>query len=398
VTVEERSNVAANPVGRGLDREHLAATAAFFTHGFVLGAWAPRIPDVRHALGLDDARLGLALLGAPLGTLLGQLLGATLVRRVGSRPLSRAALVGACVTPVLLPLAADGPELFATLTLWGGFMGVLDLAMNASAVETEQARDRRIMVGLHGRWSIGALVGSGVGAAAAATGITVLVQEAVSGAVVLAVAWWLTRPLLDHRVPGAGRLRLRRPSRLLVLLAVLSAADFLCEGSVSDWSAVYLRDSVGAAAGVAGLGYSVYLVAMIAGRLTGDRLRGRWGAVRPVRLFAAAATVAMVAALVAGGVVAALIGFAVLGVGLACVVPIAFAAAARGSGARIGQRLAVVTTAGYSAYMAGPPLIGGLASVLSLPAALGVLPVLTLVIVLAAGVLRAADGPAAPNA
>jgi len=378
---------------RPRDREHLAATAAFFAHGAMLGSWAPRIPDIRRALGLSDGILGLALLGAPVGTIIGQIWAASLVRRFGSRHVTRYSLIGACLIPISFPLSDNAAELFLALMFWGGFIGALDLAMNASAVLTEDNRDRPIMVGLHGRWSIGALVGSIVGVAAAAGGVSVLVQEAVLGGGLLVVAWWLTKPLLDDRSvnPSAGRIW-RHLDRTLVLLALLTAADFFCEGSVADWSAVYLRDNFAAAAGVAGAAYSVYLVTMIATRLSGDRLTARFGSVRVVRSAAAVGLVAITVALVLGGIGWGFFGFGMLGIGLACVAPLAFAAAARAPGTSTGQGLAVVTTSGYGAYMIAPPLIGGLATAFSLPIALGVLPLLLLVIVLAAGALRPVRG------
>ena len=373
------------------DREHLAATAAFFTHGAMLGSWAPRIPDIRHALGLSDGVLGLALLGAPVGTVAGQLWAASLVRRFGSRQVTRLSLIGACLLPILFPLAGNAAELFVVLMFWGGFVGALDLAMNASAVLTEDNRDRPIMVGLHGRWSIGALVGSLVAVAAAAAGVSVLVQEAVLGGVLLVGAWWLTGPLLDDLSanPATGGIW-RHLDRTLVLLALLTAADFLSEGSVADWSAVYLRDNFGAAAAVAAAAFSVYLVAMIVTRLSGDRLTQHFGSVRVVRTLAAAALVVITAALLVGGVAWGLVGFGMLGIGVACCAPLSFAAAARAPGTSTGQGLAVVTTAGYGAYMVAPPLIGGLATVFSLPVALGILPVMLVVILYAASALRPA--------
>jgi MFS family permease len=178
----------------------------------------------------------------------------------------------------------------------------------------------------------------------------------------------------------------------LICLAVMSFASFLGEGAATDWSAVYLHSSLGASAGLAAAGYTVFSCTMTGGRLAGDRLAEKFGPARLVRCSAGMAAGGFGAALLAGRVWSALAGFAVLGAGLSVVVPLVFSAAARLG--RAGPNLALVTSSGYLGTLAGPALIGGVAQAIGLPAALGIVVILCVLTAALAGVVRPRPGTA----
>jgi MFS family permease len=233
----------------------VAVTAMFVCHGLLFASWTAHIPDVKAHLGLTDATLGFALLGAPVGSVTSMIASSWLLPRVGSRRVVRVALVGYCAAGPLVGLTGSLPALFAALFTWGAFQGTLDVAMNTQAIAVERAGRRALMSGLHGSWSIGSLAGAGIGALAVAAGITLSVQLLVLGTIVLLVAGLLTARMLpaaeeqagDPSAPAGHPEAGRRPDRPasrwsggMVLLGAIVFAGMLCEGAIADWGAVYL--------------------------------------------------------------------------------------------------------------------------------------------------------------
>ncbi len=360
----------------------IATIIVFATHALVFASWTAHIPLVKASLGLTDAQLGLALFGAPVGSIAAMLATSSLLPRLGSRRMVQLCLVGFCATGWTVGVAASGIGLFLTLALWGAFLGALDVSMNAQAVFVERAMRAPIMSSFHGLWSIGALLGVAVGALAVAAGIGLAPQLAVLGVISLAVAGSATRAMLPdppHRAASGSGSRSATVWRdpVVLLLGAIVLACMLCEGAAADWSAVYLHDSLGTSAAVAALGYAAFSVTMVVGRLSGDRLLARVPPRTILPLLAAVATVGMSVALVIGGPVAALVGFATLGIGIALVIPAAFTTAGRLPGVHPGAAVAVVSSIGWVGFVAGPPLIGHLAEAVSLPVAFILLPVLT---------------------
>ncbi len=384
-------------------RRPMAATAVvFLVNGFLFASWTAHIPQVKVHLGLTDAALGLALLGAPVGSVSAMVASARLLPRLGSKRMVQVTLIGYCAAGPVVGLAGSLAGLFAALYAWGAFQGALDVSMNTQAIAVERARRRPLMSGLHAWWSIGAFAGAGIGVLGVAIGLSLARQLLLLGLPALAIAGWLTtwmvpdsgrnadpRPTLQPGVrdpvpAGKGRER-RRPARTLsravLVLGAIAGASMLCEGASADWAAVYLRGSLHVAAAIAGLGYTVFALAMVATRLSGNRLLAKFGVRRLLPVLAAIATVGFTAGLLAGLPGIAIVGFGCLGVGLALVVPSVFSAAGRLPGLDPGAAIATVSAFGWAGYVCGPPLIGELAAAASLPAALGLIPVLTAVIV-----------------
>jgi HAD superfamily hydrolase (TIGR01509 family) len=248
------------------------------------------------------------------------------------------------------------------------------------------------------------LAGAAIGALSAAAGIDARVQLAVCAGACAAVGLPWTRRLLgadaegDPMASNAGGLGEppRAARRRLIALGLLAFCCLLCEGAAADWSAVYVDRSLAASAAVAALAYTAFSTAMAFGRLAGDGLTARVGSVALVRRGAVVAAAGMGAALLAGRPAAALVGFACLGAGLATIIPAVFRAAATIPGTRSAPSLAAVSTTGYLGFVAGPPLIGALAELASLPVALAALPALAAVIAVAARVVRPARPQAEP--
>jgi MFS family permease len=349
-----------------------AITLVFGLNGALYGSWAARIPAVQNRLDLGAGQLGIALAGVAAGALLAMPLAGSWAARVGSRRVTRGALVGACVSVALVSLSPSlGALVLATLLL-GMTNGSLDVAMNAQGTAIERRAGRLILGSLHAAFSAGGLVGALTGAAAAGAGLDVRVHLALLGAIALVLGLTATHHLLPgHADAASGGPRFARPSRALWALGVLAFCCLLAEGAAADWSAVYVEDALDAPASQAALAYAAFSAAMTLGRLAGDRLVAALGSVRLLRRSGLLAGLGLGAALVLAMPGAAIVGFGLLGAGLSVVIPAVFRSAAATPGAAPGPSLAAVSTLGYLGFLAGPPLVGALAELTSLPVALG---------------------------
>jgi MFS family permease len=375
----------------------VAVSAAFLIHSTVSGTWAPRLPAIKESLGLSDGELGTALVGLAIGLVVGTRLAGAPVDRFGSRPVMRVGFPLLAATLLLPGLADSLVALFLSLFVLGLASGALDVAMNAQGIEVERHLGRPILSGLHGLWSVGLGIGAGVAALAAAIGADPLEHFAVV-AVVLAVA---SLVFLRGLLPAHDQLREEsggaepadvRWTPALVLLGVIAFCSFVGEGSASDWSAVYMTQELGTSQALGALAFAAFAVTMALARFAADPLRGRVGNVVLVRGGSLIAAAGLGIALLVHEPAAGIAGFALLGLGLAPVVPIAFSAAgdldARATGRLVGR----VATVGYVGSVAGPIMIGWLAEATSLRASLGLVVVLAVVIAVSArGCQGAAD-------
>jgi fucose permease len=377
----------------------IAVTAVFVMHGLLFASWTAHIPDVKAHLGLTDGTLGFALLGAPVGSVTAMVASAYLLPRLGSRRIVQVALVGYCAAGPFVGLTGTLAALFGALFVWGAFQGTLDVAMNTQAIAVERAGRRVLMSGLHGSWSIGSLAGAGIGALAVGAGISLTTQLLALGTLALLGAGLLTTRMLPDAASqqraaadsqaGDQVSRTARWSGGMVLLGAIAFASMLCEGATADWASVYLSGPLRTTGVVPGLGYAAFSLAMVTIRLSGNRLLTRYRPDRLLSALAAAASIGFAAGLLTGRPGAALAGFFCLGLGLALVVPAVFSAAGRIPGLHPGTAVATVSACGWAGFVCGPPLIGQLASLTSLPAALGLLPLLTAFIIVGTSLARA---------
>jgi hypothetical protein len=376
--------------GTGAIRWPRAATVAvFLIHGLLFASWSAHIPQVKAHVGVNDAGLGLALLGAPIGSVSAMVASARLLPRLGSRRMVQACLLGYCFCGPLVGLAGSPLALFGALFAWGAFQGSLDVSMNTQAVTVERAAGRPLMSGFHASWSVGALAGAAIGVAGVALGLSLTSQLLLLAVPALAAGQPLAaRMLPDHALPGpaaarAGRRPAFRLSRPVLVLGAIAFGSMLCEGASADWASVLLRGPLRAGAAVAGLGYTAFALTMVLVRLSGNRVLARFPVQSALPLLATLAALGFSAGLAGGRPVTAVAGFAFLGIGLGLVVPTVNSAAGRLPGLSPGAAIASVSACGWAGFVAGPPLIGELASATSLRAALGVLPVLLVFIVVA---------------
>jgi predicted MFS family arabinose efflux permease len=382
-------------------RTRIATSLLFLLFGTALGAWTARIPAIKQRLGLSDGRLSVALLAFAAGCIVGMALLGRLVDRFGPR---RIMIPMAIAEGVLLVPPAVAPGL-ATLGLallaFGAVHGTLNIAMNANAIEVQRAWGAPIMSSFHAVYSIGGFLGSVIGGLFARGGLSAATTFASVGVAVLAMALWAARwappataVTQGPRTEPAGGASVR--SYALLLLGILALCALVGEGAAADWSAVYLRDSLGSTAAFATYGFAAFSVMMTAGRLAGDRLTRRFGPVTLVRASGVVAAVGLGTALLVARPVAGVIGFACLGAGMSVIAPQVFSAAGDRDSARAGRALSLVVSIGYLGFLLGPILIGSASTVVGLPRALAIPAVLALFVSLSAGVLRPAAAAAEP--
>jgi predicted MFS family arabinose efflux permease len=358
-----------------------AVAALFALDGFVTSSVYARLPAIKDRLEIDAGALSLALLGMTVGLLLAQAATAWLIARRGSGPVAVGGAV-LCAVAVIGPgLAGALGWLVAATILLGVATGALDVAMNVHGAAVERAGGRPILSRLHAVFSLGVLAGSGVAGAVAAAGVGVrphLVIVAALGVVAAAVVAPRLGPgERPRQAVAAPALRAEahpifaRPTRALAGAGAIAFCVLLCEGAVADWSAVHLRDDVELGAGAATLGLAAFSVAMVVGRLAGDRVSIRLGARRHVRFGGALAAGGLLLAALAHTAVPAVAGFAVAGLGLSALFPLVVRAAAATPGPA--AAIAAVSTAGYVGLVAGPPAVGALAQATSLRASLAII-------------------------
>ncbi|MDH6227962.1 MFS transporter [Streptomyces sp. MJP52] len=366
-----------------------AVAAVFAVHGAVAGSFASRVPWVADHASVSAGQLGLALAMPALGASVAMPVAGRISHRLGARTSLRLLLAAWTLSLVLPGLAPNLLTLCLALFVYGATSGMADVVMNALGVEVENRLGRSIMSGLHGMWSAGALLGSAGGTLAAhleADGrLHFTVAAAVLTAVGLVVCSWVLdiRAAVDEEPPP----RFALPPRSAVLIGAIGFCAVFAEGASLDWSAVYLRDVLGSSATLAAACTTGFTLTMALARFAGDPVVDRFGAVRTVRVSGALAALGGVLVVTAPHPAVAMGGFALLGLGIAVVVPLCFAAAGR-SGPNPSQAIAGVATITYTSGLVAPGAIGALAEATSLVASFALVTLLACGVAGFAGVLR----------
>lgn len=394
----------------------VATYVYFVLNGTVMGAWVVHIPAVETRVGISHATLGSLLVLLGLGAFLGMQLAGRLADRLGTRIVVPVAGV-LCSASLVLPAVARSPWTLAGALLVFGFgNGCLDVSMNAHAVHVERAYERPVMSGFHATFSVGGVLAALLAAAGAAAGMSPALTLTALAALGTLVALISARSLLPGIATPATPATSAETSetsedpagvpapaghsvrRRIWLLAALALMVMLSEGAANDWSALHVKDVLGAPASVAAFAYGTYAAAMTTGRLLADRISGRFGPVAVLRYGAATAAAGITIAALSPWVWAAFVGWALFGLGLSGCVPQLFSAAGHADPAAAGANVSRVAGLGYLGMLAGPAVIGWMTHVTALNHAFLLLTALCAVAAAAAGTLRtiSARGTADP--
>ena len=308
---------------------------------------------------MSDSTLGVILLAMAEGSVLSLPVAGGLVGRFGSRPMTALAGLALCLALPLPVVSGSGLTLALSLALLGAANGTLDLSMNAQALSLERRYQRPIMSSLHACFSLGGAAGAALAGILMWLGVgdTAHVSFAAAvGAGAVITVWGFLLPAEPRGERPAGGFGWPAPA--LLFMDALAFAGLLAEGAMADWSAVYLHDSLKASPALAAAGFAAFSLAMTAGRLAGDRVVGRLGAVQALRASGGLAAAGLAAGLLVSGPTAAIAGFGLLGAGIANVIPVLFSSAGNAAGSGAASALAAVATPGYLGFLAGPPLTG----------------------------------------
>ncbi|GHI99812.1 MULTISPECIES: MFS transporter [Streptomyces] len=364
-------------------RGQLAIAALFLSLGFQYATWAARIPALKSDLDLSAGEVGVLLMAAGVGSAVTFPAVAYLMRRLGSRRLALLSQLGLALALPALAAAPNYPVALLVMCADGVLVGGLNVAMNAQGAALETRHERNTMARLHATFSAGSLLAALVASGMTAATDSVLAHFGVAAVLLAALNLTSRTGLLEQDAPAQdapaedtpaetaapepARRRWTLPSRLTLWMCCAMVFGTVAEGAMNDWSALYLRDVAEASAELAPLGIAVVSGMMVVARVFADGWRARWGDGRVVLVGSTAAGAGLAAALVSGGVAPALAGFACMGLGIAAVTPCVYAAAARqGSDA-----LTLVAAMGTTGLLAGPPLIGFIASASSLAWGMG---------------------------
>jgi fucose permease len=364
-----------------LRRAHVALALTFVAFGAVDGTWSARLPALKQQHSLDSGELGLVVFAVSGAATVVLPLAGWLAGRFGSRPPAAFGLLLAAGALAAAAFAPGKAALVAAAVVLGAGFGVVDVAANAHGVGLERRLGRHVLSALHGMWSVGLLVGAGIAAVAAAAAIGL---RGNFSAVAVGVAV-LTLAVVPRLLPGSedsGGARFALPRRETALPALLMFCSMFVEAATMSWSAVFLAGPAHASAAVAAAGVVAFSVAMAASRFVGDRALARWGVGGLARRGGAVVCAGIALALAVSTPAAGLIGFALVGVGSAVLVPAIFRVAGSTARTSAAAGIAAVATAGYTGAVVNGPAIGFLARGVGLTAALGLVGAAGLVIVL----------------
>jgi len=376
-------------------RERRAVSIAFLAFGAIMGSWVPRLPALKDHLNISDGQVGYALLAVSLGAVIGAGIARIVLGR-GSRVWVRGGTIAISASLLGPALAGSFLLLFVSLLVMGICAGFIDMLENAQAAELERMAGRPLINGFHGFWSLGALAGAVVAGAAAYAGMAPLPQFAFVAIVAAVVSAFFLRDLPNTR-SGAPRVPSGAIGRywltgFVIAVAAISFCSILVEGGTSDWSPLYLKELSHASPAVAAGGFAAFALAATVVRFRADLLTAHTSPTAVARLGGLIAVFGLGLAIAVPALPGAITGFALVGIGTAVLVPLAFSAGAN-LGAS-GTALALVLASGYAGSIAGPATIGNVADRFGLRVAMGIPLGAAILIIALAGSLSGETRPA----
>ena len=344
-------------------RGRWAVAAMFFVNGFITGSWAPQIPTLLVRLEISKFTLGLLILLFGAGAVVAMSWCGHFIARYGSGVTLKRISVGTSFGLLLVAIAPDVTLAAVAMVIFGGLIGAMDVAMNTNAVVVERRLGRAIMSSSHGFWSLGGFVGGGLGGMGIQT-FGHLAHAVIITIVALAGVSLAMRHVVTENRPATAQERPRFTlprNPLIYLIGVMALFSMTPEGAVLDWAAIYLQQELGADLATASLAFAAFSGVMACMRFAGDSVRNRFGAVTTLRACALLACAGMLGAGLSPLPWIAIACFALCGVGIANMVPIAFSAAGNQQGIPSGIGMSVVTTMGYCGILVAPSAIGFIA-------------------------------------
>lgn len=368
-----------------LSRARWATRAQFLNLGIIAGVWGVHVPSIKATYALDERALAVALLAISIGSMFMLGVAGRTVGALGARNTSVLAGWGFCIALGSTLVLPGFWALIPVMVLLGASQSVFDVAINAEGTTLESLSGRAVMSGFHGMFSLGAMLGAGAAAAMIRGGVSPSAQLATVCAVVAVSVVVSSRGMLaSHPSAESAQAHFVWPKGLLLLLGALICLGMLAEGVMYNWSVLYVAQELRAPQETAAMAYVAFAGATAATRFAGDWVRARWSEREMLIAGPALTAAAMLLVLLAGKAWFAMIGFGLVGVGLATIVPILYNAATRVPGVSRAAAIASVSSIGYVGFMIGPPIIGAIAHATSLTMAMATQIVAALVLIIGA--------------
>lgn len=374
-------------------RERIAVALLFLMNGYIFGGWAPKIPDFAGRLGLDTSGMGLMILVFGIGSLSMMPVAGALSAHRGSGLVVKLFAIGLIPALLIIALVPNIVTAVIVMFYFGGMIGAMDVAMNANAVAVEKKMRRAIMSSCHAFWSLGGLIGAATGGfLISQVGSTVHALIATIVAAGLVLFAWPSIVADKFHHPSGEKQKLVLPRNALPwLVGIIALFSMIPEGAILDWGAYFLRDELGASVTVAGFGFAAFSLTMAIMRFAGDIVRDRFGAINTLRICTSIAIVGMIIVGLSSHPYAVIFGFAICGIGISNMVPIAFSIGGNLPGINPSVGLSIATTMGYSGMLVAPSVIGFVAKHSGFSVVFLSLPVLLLVVLAFSGLAKYAD-------
>lgn len=359
----------------------VAASCFFFVCGFLFATWASRIPAVKEQFKLNEAELGAVLFMLPLGALVALPFAGWTVSVLGSRLMNFASAIAYALVLLFIGYSTTVIQLSLALFLFGFCGNVLNIAMNTQALLVqEEMYNKSLLSSFHGLWSIGAMTAAGLGGYTMKIGATTTQHFITVAVIVTVIAATMVFYLIRKTKPAGVQKIFAWPDKTLWLLGAICFCCAICEGAMADWSSLYYKQVLNDLQRVSTTGYMIFACMMALGRLVGDGVIGKLSYKKALMLDGALVTIGLLLATSIPHQAAVLIGFGLIGFGVATVIPIVYSLSAKTTTMNTSAALAAVSTVGFSGFLVGPPVIGFIAHQTGLRMALMLLALLGLII------------------
>lgn len=342
-------------------RIRVAVFIFYFIQGLCFSSWASRIPDIKMALGLNDASWGTVLLMIPLGQLIGMSLSGVLIPRIGSKLTFIFAM--SCYTASLLAIGFCSSEtlLLIGLLVFGFFGNFCNISVNTQGVIVEEYYGRSIMSSFHGGWSLAGLFGAGFGLVMTLLGVAPHLHFLLIALIVfigLLLNMHCLQPDVEKDLSRSGKTAKHKPERFLFLLGIVGFCGMAAEGAMTDWNGIYLHEVVGVSEKLSPLGLAAYMITMASGRFVMDKIATRKGRKFVLQCCGACIFVGLLLSVVYIHPVVCLLSFMVIGFGTAGIVPTVYSVTGRKTKIATGTALTLVSSISFLGFLLGPPVIG----------------------------------------
>jgi len=345
-----------------LRKRRIALSSWFFLSGLCFSSWASRIPDVQMKFSLSDGQLGTLLLGMPMGSLVALPLAGWSVHKFGSRSV---VLISGLAYLMFLYLIGLSPSILVLgmVVVFFGMVGnMLNIALNTHAIGIENEYKKNILASFHGLWSLAGFAGAGIGAASIYYGLVEAEHFLIVGIIGILIILISQKYIIKETQPSGGSgFVLRKPDDLLLRIGLVGFFGMMCEGCMFDWSGVYFKKVIEVEPNYVAMGYVAFMGAMAGGRFVSDAITNRIGKLKMLRISGVLIFIGLALAVLFPIASTALIGFMLVGLGTASVIPLSYSIAGRSKMYSPGIALAMVATISFFGFLLGPPIIGFIA-------------------------------------